>query len=111
MASFREMKDKGYIPQKTYFKLMVGGTLSLSKVLLTSPGDLKKLRVIHGADERYIRPPRRYELAVYNEGMKCGVTDEKYLRPTLYCNPCASEIVAMAHQLGAFKKSDFLRCP
>lgn len=107
MVSFREMKDKGYIPQKTYLKLMIGGGLSLSKVLLTSPGDLKKLRVIHGSEERFIRPKRLYELPPFTEGMRCGVTDEKYLRPTLHCNPCAPEVVALAHTLGAFKKSEY----
>ena len=107
MVSFQEMKDKGYIPQKTYLKLMIGGGLSLSKVLLTSPGDLKKLRTIHGSEERYIRPKRPYELPPFKEGMRCGVTDEKYLRQTLYCNPCAPEIVALAHHLGAFQKSDY----
>jgi hypothetical protein len=107
MVSFQEMKDKGYIPQKTYLKLMIGGGLSLSKVLLTSPGDLKKLRTIHGSEERYIRPKRSYELPPFKEGMRCGVTDEKYLRQTLYCNPCAPEVVALAHHLGAFQKSDY----
>ena len=107
MVSFQEMKDKGYIPQKTYLKLMIGGGLSLSKVLLTSPGDLKKLRTIHGSEERYIRPKRPYELPPFKEGMRCGVTDEKYLRQTLYCNPCAPEVVALAHHLGAFQKSDY----
>jgi hypothetical protein len=107
MVSFREMKDRGYIPQKTYLKLMIGGGLSLSKVLLTSPGDLKKLRVIHGSEERFIRPKRLYELPPFTEGMRCGVTEEKYLRPTLHCNPCAPEVVALAHKLGAFKKSEY----
>jgi hypothetical protein len=36
--------------------------------------------------------------------MKCGVTDEKYLRPTLYCNPLEPEVIALADKLGAFKK-------
>jgi hypothetical protein len=107
MTSFREMKDREYIPQKTYLKLMLGGSLSLSKVILTSPGDLKKLRLIHGSEERFIRPKRPYELPPFEEGMKCASSDEKYLRPTLYCNPCAPEVVALAHQLGAFKKSEY----
>jgi hypothetical protein len=107
MISLREMKDRGYIPQKTYLKLMIGGGLSLSKVLLTSPGDLKKLRTIHGSQERYIRPKRPYELSPFEEGMRCGVTEEKYLRPTLHCNPCSPEVVALAHTLGAFQKSDY----
>jgi len=107
MISFHEMKDREYIPQKTYMKLMTGGGLSLIKVLLTSPGDLKKLRTIHGNAERYVRPKRMYELPPYTAGLKCGITNEKYLRPTLHCNPCAPEVVALAHKLGAFKKSDY----
>jgi len=86
---------------------MIGGGLSLSKVLLTNPRDLKKLRTIHGAEERYIRPKRMYDIPVYNAQMKCGITEEKYLRPTLYCNPCDSVVVALAHQLGAFQKSNY----
>lgn len=107
MVSFREMKEKGYIPQTMYAKLVIGGGASLVKTLMLNPGDLKKLRVIHQGEERFVRPPRPYELPVYREGMKCGVTSEKYLRPTLDCNPCAPEIVAMAHALGAFQVSDF----
>ncbi len=107
MVGLREIKDKGYFPQKTYLKLMIGGGFSLTKVLLTSPGDLKKLRTIHGSAERYIRSKRLYELPVYEEGMRCGVTEERYLRPTLFCNPCAPEVVALAHHLGAFQKSDY----
>ena len=65
MVSLREIKDKGYIPQKTYLKLMIGGTLSLSKVLLTSPRQLKKLRVLHPGEPRYIRQTRKYNLPIY----------------------------------------------
>ncbi|MBN1281283.1 MAG: transglutaminase domain-containing protein [Candidatus Thermoplasmatota archaeon] len=107
MVSFREMKQKGYIPQKLYLKLMMGGGLSLTKVLLTSPGDLKKLRVIPASAERYVRPPRSYEVPLFQPEMKCGVTNEQYLRPTLHCNPCEPEVVALAHELGAFQKSDY----
>lgn len=107
MTSLREMKERGYIPQKTYLKLMVGGGLSLSKVLFTSPRDLRKLRVLHEGEQRYIRPPRPYEMPSYQEGMKCGATGEQFCRPTLYCDPCEPEVIAMAHKLGAFKKSDY----
>jgi hypothetical protein len=107
MTSLREMKERGYIPQKTYLKLMVGGGLSLSKVLFTSPRDLKKLRVLHEGEQWYIRPPRPYELPPYQEGMKCGATGEQFCRPTLYCDPCEPEVIAMAHKLGAFQKSDY----
>jgi len=107
MVTLHEMKDKGYIPQKTYAKLMLGGGVTLARTLVLNPGDLKKLRIIHPGEERFVRPPRPYELPVYTPGMKCAVTQEKYLRPTLECNPCAPEIIAMAHQLGAFQKSEY----
>lgn len=107
MHSLRYIKDRGYIPQKTYLKLMIGGSLSLIKVLLINTADLKKLRTIHGSQERYIRPKRHYNLPQYKDGMLCGVTNERYLRPTLYCNPCAPEVIALAHELGAYKKSEY----
>ena len=107
MVTLHEMKDLGYIPQKTYAKLMIGGAVTLSKTLLLNPRDLKKLRVVHPGETRFVRPPRPYEIPAYREGMKCGVTTEKYLRPTLFCDPCAHDIVAMAHKLGAFQKSDY----
>ncbi|RLF25499.1 MAG: hypothetical protein DRN01_06315 [Thermoplasmata archaeon] len=108
MVSLREMKEKGYITSKLYLKLMVGGALSLTKVLLTtSPRDLKKLRALPPPGERYVRPPRPYELPKYKPGMKYCDSDEKYLRPTLYCNSRAPEVIALANHLGAFKKSDW----
>jgi hypothetical protein len=38
--------------------------------------------------------------------MKVCNSDEKYLRPTLHCNHQEPEVIALAHQLGAYKKSD-----
>ena len=107
MVSLREMKDKGYIPQKTYFKMMTGGSLSLMKTLLLNMNDLKKLRKIPPSEERYVRPPREYEIPPYNKNMKCCKSNEKYLRPTLYCNPCEPEVVAIANKLGAYKVPDW----
>ena len=107
MASLREMKEKGYIPQRMYLKLMLGGALSLSKTLLLNLRDLKKVRNMGAGEEKYVRPPRRYELPEYREGMKYCKSNEKYLRPTLYCNPRAPEVIALANELGAYEKSDY----
>ena len=106
MTSLEEMKDKGYIPQKMYAKLFVGGAVSLSKTLLFNMADLKKLRNIPPSSERYIRPKREYEIPKYKPSMKVCNSNEKYLRPTLYCDHKEPEVVALAHSLGAFKKSD-----
>lgn len=106
MIGLREIKEKEYIPQKMYLKLMLGGTLSLSKTLLLNLRSLKKVRKMGAGELRYVRPPRRYPLPPYHPDMQVCVSDEKYLRPTRYCNPQAPDIVAMAHHLGAFQKSD-----
>ena len=108
MINLREAKERGYIPQRKYIKLTVLGALSLSKVLITNLSDLKKVRDVAPSQTKYVRPPRRYELPAYKPGMKCYAReDTKYLRRTLYVNPCAKEIVAMAHELGAGKKSPY----
>ncbi len=106
MTSPREMKEKGYIPQKMYAKLFIGGALSLSKTLLLNMGDLKKLRNIPNGSERYKRPKREYEIPEFKKDMKVSNSNEKYLRPTLNCNHREPEVVALAHELGAYKKSD-----
>jgi hypothetical protein len=38
--------------------------------------------------------------------MKSCKSDEQYLRPTLWCDPTEPEVIALAHQLGAYQKSD-----
>lgn len=106
MISLREIKEKGYLPHRTYLKILIVGTFTLIKTLITNMGDLKKLRNIPSANEKYIRPKRRYELPEYKKEMKSLESNDKYLRPTLYCNPRSPRVIALAHELGAFKKSD-----
>ena len=107
MTSLGEMKDKGYIPQQMYIKLMVGGSLSLSKTILLNMSDLKKIRKIPPNQQRFVRAPRPYDLPKYQEGMQCCESNEKYLRPTLYCDHRSPVVIALAHQLGAYKKTDY----
>ncbi len=107
MISLREIKERDYVPSKTFIKMIVGGTASLTKVLLTNIGDIKKLKETSSSKKRYVRPPRRYKLPDYKPSMKYFDSNEKYLRPTLYCNPRSPEIIALANHLGAFKKSDW----
>ncbi len=106
MTSLKEMKEREYIPQKMYAKLYIGGALSLSKTLLFNLGELKKLRNLPKDSERYVRPKREYEIPKYKKNMKVSNSNEKYLRPTLYCDHREPEVIALAHKLGAFKKSD-----
>jgi len=96
--------------QRTYWRLMLQGVLSVGKLLLTSMGDLKRLRKPQATDERYARPPRRYDLPPYHAGMRVCRSKERYLRPTRYCNPRAPEVVALAHALGAYRLPDWDYC-
>ena len=68
--------------------------------------DIKKLSKTVQTQKKYHRPPRRYDLPTYDSSMKFCKKDEQYLRPTLYCNSYQPEIIALAHQLGAYQKSD-----
>jgi hypothetical protein len=86
---------------------MVGGTFSLTKTILFNMSDLKKLRVLPSNSERFVRPKREYEIPEYNKNMKFCNSNEKYLRPTLYCDHHEPEVIALAHKLGAFKKTDY----
>lgn len=101
---FREWKDKEYIPPKTMVKLFTKGTFALSKVIIKNLNKLKKNRI---EKVEYIPPKRKYKLPSYNPNMKYIKSDEKYLRPTLYCNPYAKEIIALANHLGAFEKEPY----
>lgn len=106
MLSIKEIKEKGYLPQKTQLKMMIGGGLALSKTLLLNFTDVKKLRVLPEDAERYVRPKPTYQLPTYNSTMNACQSKEKYLRPTLFCNHLEPEVIALAHQLGAYQKTD-----
>jgi len=101
-----EIKEKGLIPQKTQAKMMIGGGLALTKTLLFNLNDLKKLRKIPEGEERYKRPVKSYQLTPYDPKMKYCNNDEQFLRPTLWCDHTEPTVIALAHQLGAYQKSD-----
>jgi hypothetical protein len=94
---------KGY---GTYTKLMLKGTLSLSKTLITNASDLVKLRQLRPLEAHYERPARLYEIPSFSPDFPYCRSNEKFLRPTRLCNPWAPEIVAMAHELGSYQKTD-----
>ncbi|MDD1720854.1 MAG: transglutaminase family protein, partial [Euryarchaeota archaeon] len=77
------------------------------KTLLKNPGVLKKLWAMDPDEKRYVRPPREYELPPFREDMKYCTSDEKYLRPTRWCNPREPEVIALANELGAYALSDY----
>lgn len=107
MMGIHEIKEKGYLPQRMYLMLMLGGSFTLFKTLILNLSDLKKIRRLCPGEKPYVRPPRHYSLPLYRDDMQVCESSEKYLRPTLYCDPQTPEVIAMAHELGAFKKTDY----
>ena len=107
MTSISEIKDREYIPNKIYGKTLIGGGLAFSKVFLTNISDIKKINRKPPTGIKYVRLKRKYKLADYKEGMQYFDKNEKYKRPTLWCNSHDKNIIALAHQLGVFKKTDY----
>jgi hypothetical protein len=87
--------------------LMAMTALTFATTVLAHPVAFLKHRKMHPDEPRYIRPPRQYEIPSFREGMKYFTSNEPYLRPTRYCNPRESEIIAMANELGACELSDW----
>jgi len=106
MISLRKIKEREYLPKKNLRRLLILGTLILIKMLITNLSVIRKLSQIPSTGKKYVRPPRRYDLPKYEKNMKYCKSNEKYLRPTLYCNSNSPEVIALAHKLGAYKKSD-----
>jgi hypothetical protein len=92
--------------QWTYWRLMAKGAGWLAWLLLAHGAEIRRFRQPAPAEERYRRPPRRYELPAYEEGMPHCRSKRRFLRPTRHCNPRAPEVIALAHSLGASRKSD-----
>jgi hypothetical protein len=100
------MKEKGYIPQRTFFIQMVRGAISISKIILLNMRELKRTRIISDEAERYVLPEVQYTIPEYRDDMRHCDSNEKYLRPTLHCDPHDPLVIAMANELGAFQVSD-----
>ena len=106
MTSLKEIKERGYMPNRIQIKLMTVGVYSIIKLFITSPGSVKKLQEGQAPNQRYKRPKRAYDVPEITSEMQCNCKDEKFLRPTRYCDHTKPEVVALAHKLGAGKLSD-----
>ena len=98
--------DMAEVIPKRLKLVMLKGFIALGWVLITNIGKFKKMGELN-SNVKYVRPPRRYEIPEYKPGMRVCESNEKYLRPTPYCNYRVPEIIALAHKLGAFQKSDY----
>ena len=107
MIHINDATERGSISQELPKQSRVMQAASLTKTMLKNPSALRTFRVMRPDEERYVRPPREYQIPPFHESMKYCTSNEKYLRPTRWCNPRAPEIVAMANKLGAYEKTDY----
>jgi hypothetical protein len=100
-----EIKRKEMMPPLLMIKMNIRGLFSLLKVIVLN---LRTFRMMKNQENApvYHRPTPEYTIPNYTPAMKSCASEEKYLRPTLYCDCRAPEIIAMAHTLGAYQKSD-----
>jgi Transglutaminase-like superfamily len=83
-----------------------GRKTRLSTKISNLPPTIKKMRRMGPEEERYVPPPRPYELPAYRKGMRYSKSKEKYLRPLRLTNPREPNVVAVAHELGAYELPD-----
>lgn len=100
-----EIKRKEMIPPRQMLKMNIGGVFFVLKMLLSNLGTFKMLKN-PTTKNVYVRPTPTYTIPPYFPEMKSCNSEEKYLRPTLFCNCRAPEIIALAHQLGSYQKTD-----
>ena len=107
MTQVSEITDQGHTSRELPKQLRLGMGLTFAKMMLKNPGALRRFMVMGPDEERYVRPPREYELPPFRERMRCCTSNEPYLRPTRWCNPREPEVIAMANELGAYELSDY----
>jgi hypothetical protein len=107
IAEVSEITEREHTSPELPKQSRSGGGFAMVRLALRNPSALKKFRVMDPSEERWVRPPREYELPEYHKGMKYCKSNKKYLRPTRWCNPREPLVVAMANQLGAYRLSDW----
>ncbi len=107
MTQVSEIPEQRHTSDEVPKTSMLGVGMTFARMLLENPAALKKFRVMGPDEERYVRPPRQYEIPPFRENMEYCTSNEKYLRPTRYCNPGEPEVIAMATELGANELSDY----
>jgi hypothetical protein len=102
-----EMIERGYFPPKKIRRRLIAGLFFLIKFSIGNLGKIRSSGRSKLQEKRYVRPPRLFTIPEYQPGMKYCNLNQKYLRPTLYCNSHVPEIIALACHLGAYRKSDW----
>jgi hypothetical protein len=107
MTQVSEITEQEYTSQEVQKQPGLTEAASLVKMMFKNPAYFRKLRVMGPDEERYVRPAREYQIPPFHEDMRYSTSNEKYLRPTRWCNPREPEVIAMANELGAYELSDY----
>jgi hypothetical protein len=99
-----EIVSKGMLPPPALLRRNLAGALALLKVMRANPDAVRVARQRQGPP-LYRRPERPYSLPEFKAGMVNRSTEERYLRPTLYCDCRAPLITALAYRLGVAEKT------
>lgn len=102
MLTLREIKAKEMIPPRMMLKMNIGGVYMLFKVMLTNLPMMRTMKNME-TENHYIRPIPPYTLPT---GLPTSIShsNQRYLRPTHYCNCEAPLVQALAKALGAGSK-------
>jgi hypothetical protein len=108
MGKLREWKEKGYFFDVDWVRTFGRTIPSLLVLALRHPILVVNANKGCPTGPQSLRPQKLpYTIPKFTSNMKYCESNERYLRPTFLCNPLEPEIIAMAHSLGAFKKSDW----
>ena len=98
---------RGCLPPRIIRWRLIAGTFFLLKFTICNLGKIRKHNRAQPMEKRYVRPTRKFSLPEYKAWMKYCRQNRQYLRPTRYCNSHAPEVIALADQLGVYRKSDW----
>ena len=102
MGKLKEIREKGYIIPWKMLRNVVRTLPALGIAMLKHP----RIVIQQHTQPRvkWMKDELPYEIPEYKEGMKFCKSNERYLRPTHFCESNAPEIIALANKLGAFEK-------
>lgn len=107
MSKIKELKEKGFFFDKDWIQLFGKALPSLLAISIRHPLLVLNANKACPEGPENLGPEKLpYEIPEYTKDMKYCKSDKKYLRPTFLCNPRHPDIIAMAHKLGAYQKSD-----
>ncbi|MGZ4910448.1 MAG: hypothetical protein ACXVI1_06880 [Halobacteriota archaeon] len=93
--------------QEVPAKSGAAGSRAIVTTMLTNPGTFRRLWTMVRDEKRYVRPPRAYAIPPFRKDMKYCSSNEKYLRPTRWCDPREPEVIALENELGAYELPDY----